>query len=287
MNLRQIHLQSLQITAELCWHLDFSLGKANVTGVEYTKGRQVGDEVMEVKDRSGRAWSTFVKTLDSSLSEMGSFGRVLNRGGTWWELDHKEGWALKNWYFELWHWRRCLKLPWTARRSNQSILKENSPENSLGGLMLRLQYFGHLIWRADSLEKTLMLGKIEGRRRSGQQRMRWLDGITNSMNMLLSKLWEIVKHKETWHPAVYGVTKSQTQLSDWTTALWSNWHFNKIAVADWEEMEWMVQGQRLIMRPLHWLHKSCWWLRQGWSWRTQWEMTLHQHNCGLLVSKNC
>ena len=134
-----------------------------------------------------------------------------------WTIKKAEHWRIGA--IEMWSWRRLLRVSWMARRSNQSILKENNPEYSLQGLMLKLklQYFGHLTRTADSLEKTLMLGKTEGRRRSGWQRMRWLDSITNSMHMSLSKLQEIVKDREVCHAAVHGLTKSWTKLRDWPT----------------------------------------------------------------------
>ena len=133
------------------------------------------------------------------------------------ELDHREGYTPRNWYFQITVLDKTLERPWTARRSSQSILKKINPEYSLERLTLKLQYFGHLMQRGNSLEKTVMLGKIEGRRRRGWQRTRWLDGIANSMDMNLSKLQEIAKDRGTQHAAVHGVVKCQTQLSNWKT----------------------------------------------------------------------
>ena len=174
-----------------------------------------------------------------------------------WTVKKAERWRIEA--FELWCWRRVLRVPWTARRSNQSILKEISPGCSLEGLMLRLtfQYFGHLMRRVDSLEKTLMLGRIGGRRKRGWQRMKWLDGITDSMDMSLSKLRELVMDREAWRAAIHGVAKSRTRLSDWTELNWIH----------------IMEGKNQIMMIWYprkdWGCLSCVYLCFKWKWTSR------------------
>ena len=172
-----------------------------------------------------------------------------------WELDCEESWALKNWCIWTVVWRRLLRVPWTARRSNQSILKDINPGISLEGMMLnlKLQYFGHVMWRIDSLEKTLMLGEIGSRRRRGRPRMRYLDGIMDSMDVSLSELRGMVMDREAWFAAIHGVEKSRTRLRDWTEVKWTELNSTYIALFSPASSPWQA-----VFYMDHFL-KLCFW----------------------------
>ena len=189
---------------------------------------------------------------DKGLSSQSYVFSVVIYGCESWTIKKAECWRIDD--FELWCWKRLLRVPWTARRSNQSLLKEINPEYSLEGLILKLkrQYFG-LMWRTDSLEKTLMLEKIEGRRRRGQQRMRWLEGITDSMDVSLSKLQELVMEREAWRAAVHGIAKCQTQLSD-------SAELNRTEIQQWD-LRAQIRGQSQVL----WWE----WGGGGWEWRQE------------------